>query len=517
MATASTKQLAEIIKKIGGKEGTQWFYHLAAWAIEEQPKHIKKILEFLNVSPNSIPEENLFKGLSIGELGVIYEALLALTDSKSRKTNGQFFTPDDGAQFMAEHIKHFPKGKKWIDPCCGVGNLSWHLAKQSKHPEDFIQNFLILMDRDENALKSACLILSASLSAAENFPTILKNLWEKSEVRDALASEPWPQHDFVIVNPPYGRSQGIKAEEYPITYKSGELYAHFLERASSLAQGIIFVVPTSLITSGRHSNLRENFRGKYGGAFLYSFDNMPDRFFKDFKYGSENTSKKNQVRAAVFVSAPGMEEWKGTPILRWAGKSRKRMFQKAGEMLAPMGIAPGGQWLRIAPGMEPLWETLRNSPATIKDLVSSAGEHNLVVASTPRYYMGATPRNLARASKHTLYFSTWDDWARALIALNSSLPYWWWRSVDGGIVVPLGVLLSTPIPENIVSDRELVGEILRSDEKSLVTTLNAGKLNENVKHEFSLVEKINAFLFGDGVDVTALYAPDMFPLVIETS
>ncbi len=72
-------------------------------------------------------DSNLLEGLSVGEISVLYEYSVALENPDARKDNGQFFTPDDVAIFMASFAKEFSEGV-WLDPCSGVGNLSWHLA-----------------------------------------------------------------------------------------------------------------------------------------------------------------------------------------------------------------------------------------------------------------------------------------------------------------------------------------------------------------------------------------------------
>jgi type I restriction-modification system DNA methylase subunit len=91
-------------------------------------------------------ESNLIANLSIGEIGVLYEYSVAIADSESRKSNGQFFTPDDVAFYMAEQAKSFEEGV-WLDPCSGIGNLSWHLTAIQENPEEFLRNSLILSDR----------------------------------------------------------------------------------------------------------------------------------------------------------------------------------------------------------------------------------------------------------------------------------------------------------------------------------------------------------------------------------
>ena len=90
-------------------------------------------------------------GLSVGEISVLYEYSLAYMDRDKRKQEGQYFTPDDVAQVMAKKTLTFPKNKIWIDPCSGVGNLSFWLIKYQENPENFLKNNLYLIDRDKLA------------------------------------------------------------------------------------------------------------------------------------------------------------------------------------------------------------------------------------------------------------------------------------------------------------------------------------------------------------------------------
>ena len=83
-------------------------------------------------------------------------------DRDRRKQEGQYFTPDDIAQVMAKKTLAFPKNKIWIDPCSGVGNLSFWLIKYQENPENFLKNNIYLIDRDKLALFIARFILAVS-------------------------------------------------------------------------------------------------------------------------------------------------------------------------------------------------------------------------------------------------------------------------------------------------------------------------------------------------------------------
>jgi hypothetical protein len=102
--------------------------------------HLKSLDKFKYISDNAIFSKskllpsNILNGLSIGEVSILYEYTVAKNNSNSRKSNGQFFTPDDVADFMASYSKKFGPGK-WLDPCSGIGNLSWHLVAAQPDPE----------------------------------------------------------------------------------------------------------------------------------------------------------------------------------------------------------------------------------------------------------------------------------------------------------------------------------------------------------------------------------------------
>src|SRR5690606_6935146 len=114
-------------------------------------------------------------------------------------------------------------------------------------------------------------------------------------------------------------------------------------------------------------------------------------------------------------------------------------------------------------------------------------------------------------SKHTLYFRSKGDMERAYLLLNSSLPYWWWRCLDGGITLPSRILLSIPLPPNLKATRAVVAALEASEDRDLVLKLNAGRQNENVRRPRELVDSIDRELLrGIPYDFAKVYASDMF-------
>lgn len=482
-----------------------WLSAVAARVTAARPDISDALLSVLGVGA---AESNVLEGLSIGEVGVCYEALISVLDRSKRKNSGQFFTPDDAAAFMAKQSNQFGKGV-WLDPCSGVGNLSWHLTALQSDPSDFIANRLILIDQDEVALKTAVALISADYSDYGDEKSVY-SLASNSARRDFLNQAPIPEHDFSILNPPYARTHVRPG------FDSGEcrdMFALFVERVAKNSRGFIAVTPASYLSAPKFQPLRQLLDREVSGGDIYVFDNVPDTLFRGYKYGSNNSSKTNFVRAAITVSAPNASSWLITPILRWQVSSRDAMFHECGRLLAPRRNGPHGEWAKTGPVLEDFWESLLELPETLRDLtVKDETEFALHVGLTPRYFISATQRALSRGSKAVLYFETAEKRDRAAIVLNSSLPYLWWRALDGGVTLPLRVLMSVPMP-TITREVEVLLDKLRASEKeNLVKKLNAGRENENVKHPDEVVAALNEIVLPGIRHLELAYSNTMFPL-----
>ncbi|APZ33830.1 hypothetical protein BOH66_05835 [Microbacterium aurum] len=472
--------------------------------VDSRPDLGRQLAEHLGADPLDIGSP--LQGMSIGEIGVVYEALVALSDHHDRRQQGQYFTPDDVASYMARQAMRFDQGH-WLDPCCGVGNLSWHLADSMSDPAEFVAMRLTLVDLDPIALRTAVVLLVASF-AADHDDECLPKLAARCQTRDFLDAAALPAHDYVMVNPPYGAAAPITRFK---TRATREMYAYFLERISAESRGFVAVTPASHLSAAKYAPLRELLEARSGGDVLV-FDNVPDTCFRGYKYGSTNTSRTNFVRAAITVSAPSDVGWRLTPILRWASRSRSRMWADARNYLVDLRKGPSGEWAKVMPGTEAVWDALGTSSRTLGDLVCRAQtSFALHVASTPRYYISASKRDLDRGSKHVLYFRSKADMERAYVLLNSSLPYWWWRCLDGGITLPIRILSSLPLPAGLKATRSVVAALEASESNDLVTKLNAGRQNENVRRPRQLVDMIDKeLLSGITFSFSDVYASDMF-------
>lgn len=484
-----------------------WLKAIATRVTAARPDIAVALLDTLDVEPD-LEGRDYLRGLSIGEVGVCYEALLSEIDRDHRKSSGQFFTPDDAAQFMSRQSIDFPPGI-WLDPCCGVGNLSWHLSSVQPDPQTFIRESLTLIDLDETALKTAVALIAADFAAPHD-TTAVASLANKAFVRNFLVPGDLPEHDFIIFNPPYARADPI--EGYT-TASSRDLFAFFMEKVSSTSRGFIAVTPASYLSIPKFRILRETLNINQTGGDVYVFDNVPDTLFRGYKFGSNNTSKTNFVRAAVTVCVEGLNSWRVTPILRWQAAARETMFAECRKLLAPRRIGPHGEWAKIGPALAQVWDQLSLATTRISDLITSdRTPYALDVGLTPRYYISATYRTLDRRSKATLYFRTPKERDRAALVLNSSIPYIWWRTLDGGVTLPRRILMSVPVPDSPSGSAQLVDAIQASEDLNVVIKMNAGRKNENVKHSACLTRSLNQALIPDAGPLELLYANSMFPL-----
>lgn len=457
-------------------------------------------LKYIFSSPSfkgvRVLDKDLINGLSIGEISVLYEYSHAVVDSSARKDNGLFFTPDDVAAFMSSFADRFPKGV-WLDPCSGIGNLSWHLVAAQPDPEDFLINNLILTDKDDLALLIARTLLTAAFQRNER--RLFHKIEKRFKVFDFLsvADEPTlihtkgrldeiPDHDYVIVNPPYLKTTADPAFE---TCDSRDLYAYFLENILKTSAGFISVTPQSLTNASKFASLRRLLLSRFSNITILCFDNIPGNLFKGIKFGSNNSNTANSMRAAIIVALPKPGVPRITSLFRWKTSERDRVFMEIEGFASEVSLTP-----EFFPKVSKVFEGLYRESRSWKRLGSltsaSTTDFPLFVSSSPRYFIAATKAAMERSSQHIVYFPSEAGRDRAYLAINSSLMYWWWRVRDGGMTLSRETLLSLPLP-NFRSRPELVALLSESEAVNRVYKQNAGEARENVKHPMELVAALN--------------------------
>ena len=489
-----TKNFRKLLLKDGLKK--TWiniiFTHLSS-------KHkFTYIMESPEYGAARILPKNYIEGLTIGEISVLYEYSVALINSKSRKSNGQFFTPDDVAKFMAKFSKDFGAGI-WLDPCSGIGNLSWHLINSQSNPEKFLENNLILSDKDELALLIARALFTISFQK--------KNLKLYLDIKDKFISfdflsvsddgqldlfgskdslQKIPKHDFVIVNPPY---LAVKKDTRFETSNAGDLYSYFMENIIKTSRGFISITPQSFTNAKKFQSLRKLLLDHYPNFKVFTFDNVPANIFKGIKFGSKNSNQANSIRAAITVASASAGKQRITGLVRWRTSERALVFEHIEEFLSEVPLSD--QFFpKVSLDYEEIYRKLIKQPTLRSIAKTQKTKYPLHIPSAPRYFIPALKKAAKRASQKRIYFDSDSDRDYAYMLINSSVMYWWWRVRDGGMTLSLETLMSLPLPEFKVNNK-IVKALENSEKTSKVYKQNAGAAQENVKHPKALVDELN--------------------------
>lgn len=488
------KKLNSLISK--NKVKNTWLSLLATHLVQKD--HLNYILQEKEFDGVKVLPFNLLEGLSIGEISILYEYSVAYENSKARKLNGQYFTPDDVAKFMASYSYKFGDGV-WLDPCSGIGNLTWHLVAKQSNPEEFLKNNMLVSDKDELALLIARTLLTTSFQKSrENlFHEIKKNFicfdflsvadsGEKNLFSTTEDLSSIPKHDFVIVNPPY---LACKADSRFETAKAGDLYSYFLENIIKSSQGFISITPQSFTNAKKFSSLRRLLLERFPTMKIFIFDNVPANIFKGIKFGSTNSNQANSMRAAIMIAHTKPGKPKITSLVRWKTSERLYLFKNIEKFLSDVPLS-SEFFPKVSKDYKKLYMSLTKEKTLNSICTTKKTKFPLYIPSAPRYFIPALKKPAKRASQKTIYFFNESGRNRGYMIINSSLLYWWWRVRDGGMTLSVETLLTLPLPD-FELDVKIIKALEKSEKTSKVYKQNAGAPQENVKHPKSLIHKLN--------------------------
>lgn len=484
------EKLNILINKMGLENA--WYSILATHIYQLQQPRFDYLLKQKEFSNASIQDLDILDSTSIGEIANLYEYSLSYFNRDKRKQEGQYFTPDDVSQVMAQKALFFPAGKIWIDPCSGVGNLSFWLIKLQQNSESFLINQIYLIDKDPLALFITRTLFT--LAFQNKSESLFLDIASRFIVADFLSSSNLPAFDFAILNPPYVE---VESDNRFKTAEARNLYAYFLEKVISLSKGFVSITPQTFTHGQKFRTLRQLLLTNMKDISIYCFDNVPDTIFRGVKFGSTNTNKTNSIRASIIVAKAESKSpsFRITPLLRWRTKERSQMLAHIDDYLTNVETSPD-IFPKIQKDLLPFYYEIRKTKRCLAHLVSPRPTlYKLVIPSTPRYYISALRKEVRRSSFKILYFYNEQEYDLAYLLLNSSFAYWWWRINDGGMTISEKTLLSLPIPDGIHIDKQLISKLECSEFINRVVKKNAGKNNENVKHNIKLIEEINQKLF----------------------
>ena len=141
---------------------------------------------------------------------------------------------------------------------------------------------------------------------------------------------------------------------------------------------------------------------------------------------------------------------------------------------------------------------INNSKNTLKDLLSTKTKIlNLFIPNTCRYYTTASSYKLKRTGMITLSFEDEKNFNFVYCLINSSFAYWWWRIFDGGITYSISLLHSLPTFMDALTEddhnffNKTSKDMIKHEKEYIVTKMNAGSIQENIKFPSKYRNKIN--------------------------
>lgn len=263
------------------------------------------------------------------------------------------------------------------------------------------------------------------------------------------------------MNPPYFK------------YKDNDIYAYFLEKSSQITKGFISINPISFTNGSKFKKTRQDIL-KFDSITLYHFDSIPGHIFDDA-----------DVRVSIIITHNLFEERKTTGQIRWQSNKRKEMLINLDSYL-DNAIFTEDVFYKTTPGTSHL---IHNNE--LSNYVIKRSEYPIYITNAPRYFISASSKKLDRTGQIEIFMKDKEAYNKALIMLNSSYLYWWWRTCDSSLSLTKKTLLSLPWVDFDYSE-EIINKIKLSETENKVYKKNAGKLQENIKHPKELIIELNS-------------------------
>ncbi len=193
-------------------------------------------------------------------LGYLY---ISLTQLDRRKRSGIYYTPSPLVKRLIDRTAPLTGDiNNFFDPACGTGNFLLQIlsytrnaeneekAKIAENTEKPVKIQLIGQDTDPAA------IAIARINIALNAPdTDIDTLRENIRVADSLLQFPSCKNTLIFGNPPWGAN--LPSRKHAGTKDSAALFVQNSIRHQSDNGIISFLLPASLLTAGRHREMRK--------------------------------------------------------------------------------------------------------------------------------------------------------------------------------------------------------------------------------------------------------------------
>lgn len=445
-------------------------------------------------------ENEVNEFLNVENFSELYELALAIKNKKLKKDNGQYYTPKDVAEVMSNWLKELA-ALNICDVACGTGNLILtylDLIGQNESSKILDEGRLYLYDLDITALRicKTAILVKYGKQYSSKIHAIHCDFLNKKVLL--------PPNSKVISNPPYAGISSIPYEwdRSKIQMNTKELYSSFMEKILIQSDKSVIITPYSFIGGNKFYTLRL-LMNDYAG-FIVSFDNVPGNIFYGKKHGIFNTNTSNSVRAAITVVDNKGKGFNLSPLIRFKNEERKTLLRNhilESTLSEKKQIVDKNNkaYIKCPKDLEAINNAWMNkSNQCLKDILSTKpSKYQIFIPNTCRYFTTASSYELKRAGFIKLYFENYVEYCFVYCLINSSFAYWWWRMFDGGITYSKGLLNTLPIFINLLNNEDITffkttsENMMRIEKKCIVTKLNAGSIQENLKFPSKYRNQIN--------------------------
>ncbi|MGN0929463.1 MAG: N-6 DNA methylase [Alphaproteobacteria bacterium] len=439
--------------------------------------------------------------LTISNLSDMYEMGLAIANKCEKKKHGQYYTPDDVAEVMANWFDKC-EGKNICDVGCGTGNLILtylNYIGTEKAISLINSGCLYLYDIDKVALKicKTSIIVKYNICNHNCIHDFCCDFMNKKIILPSAAK--------VISNPPYTSIKSIENtwNMTDVLLDTKELYSIFMEKIFEQSMSSVIITPFSFISGKKFYTLRKKMC-KIGGGVIFSFDNVPGNIFCGKKYGIFNTNTTNSVRAAITIfNKKENKGFKISPLIRFKNEERKHLLKcEVLQKVLPYDLQlidkNSTKFAKVNKELYSVFNKwIESSQFKLKNIICKDFKYTIYMPNTCRYYTTGAFKNLNRTGEIIINLQTEEEFNFVYCFINSSFVYWWWRIYDGGITYPISLLLEIPLPLNLLSEedglffRKMTNKMISEEQHYIITKMNAGSLQENIKFPKKYRNSIN--------------------------
>ncbi|MCU4158435.1 N-6 DNA methylase, partial [Carboxylicivirga sp. A043] len=225
------------------------------------------------------------------------------TSDKHKKENGQFFTPKNISDFMANLAK--PKSDKIsiLDPGCGTAILSCSLIEKLVSDSEIKEIGLTLYETDKNVVTQTKLVAEylANWLKKQNIgfnytinelDFVLDNS-EAFNLNSLFGTENLKQFDYIISNPPYfkiSKADKRASVAKELVYGQPNIYSIFMGLSAKLLKNngeLIFITPRSFAAGNYFKAFRQSFFNEVSISDIHIFESR-DKMFKNDNVLQEN-------------------------------------------------------------------------------------------------------------------------------------------------------------------------------------------------------------------------------------